>query len=47
MAITPDTSQGCESEFDVICADDVVVVEVVDSEGVGGLQLPGGVLAQN
>ena len=41
------TSECSESEFDIVSTDDIVIVEVVDSEGIGSLQFPGGVVTEH
>lgn len=34
------TSEGTDDLFNILSTDEVIIVEVVDSEGIGGLQVP-------
>ena len=41
------TSEGTDDLFNILSTDEVVIIEVVDSEGIGGLQVPGSVDAED
>lgn len=41
------TSKGTNDLFDILGTDEVVVIEVIYSEGIGGLQVPRSVQAED
>lgn len=41
------TSEGTDDLFNILGTDEVVIIEVVDSEGIGGLQVPGSMDAED